>query len=72
MPTPTGIGASAMPLRWPRALLTRLSAHVPRQLRRIGAKLAEWDRAEGEDGTATRGRQADFPVTLDKLQPGLP
>lgn len=56
MPTPTGIGASAMPLRWPRALLTRLSAHVPRQLRRIGAKLAEWDRAEGEDGTATRGR----------------
>jgi hypothetical protein len=57
MPTPGGIGASAMPLRWPRALLGRVSAHVPRQLRRIGAKLAEWDRAEGEEGTAAkRGR----------------
>lgn len=57
MPTPSGIGASAMPLRWPRALLGRVYAHVPRQLRRIGAKLAEWDRAEGEEGTAAqRGR----------------
>ena len=46
-----------MPLRWSHALLARVYAHVPRQLRRIGAKLAEWDRAEGEEGTAAqRGR----------------
>jgi hypothetical protein len=46
-----------MHLRWPRALLARVSAHVPGQLRRIGAKLAEWDRAGGEEATAAqRGR----------------
>src|SRR3954453_2536193 len=57
MSAPTGTGAVAMPLRWPRALLARVSAHVPGQLRRIGAKLAEWDRADGEEATAAqRGR----------------
>ena len=57
MPTPSGIGAAASPLRWPRALLGRVYAHVPRGLRRIGAKLAEWDRAEGvQDAGAQRGR----------------
>jgi hypothetical protein len=57
MPTPTGIGAVAMPLRGPRALLARVYAHVPGQLRRIGAKLAEWDRADGvQDTAAQRGR----------------
>src|SRR4051794_25055941 len=57
MSAPTGTGAVAMPLRWPRALLARVSAHVPGQLRRIGAKLAEWDRADGvQDTAAQRGR----------------
>lgn len=59
MPPPTGTGAPALPLQWPRALLERVRSHVPRQLRRMGAKLAAWDHAEdqGEAGTAAqRGR----------------
>ena len=59
MPPPSATGAPALPVRTPRALLERVRSHVPRQLRRMGAKLAEWDHAEGEreQGTeAQRGR----------------
>lgn len=54
--------APAIGIAWPRALLERVCARIPGRVRRLGEKLAEWDRAtdEGRDDASAWARRLRY------------